>query len=131
MVPAPHTNHRATPHLACDSALHTSACELKYAQSAHVVDLLGKDEDIRRLRFDIHILEDDNDELRELLQQEEDRSDSFEKLVNDNLARAEEAEAQLQDLENDLRARESELQTALAEKEALQCSTEDATAALT
>ena len=83
--------------------LHSSALELKYAHSTHLVDIISKDEDIRRLRFDIHILEDDNDELRGLLLQEEDRSDAFEKLVNENLGRAEEAEAQLQELETDLR----------------------------
>lgn len=126
MVPLPHitpTNYTA--------ALTTAASELKYAQSAHVVDLICKDEDIRRLRIDIHVLEDDNDELRDLLQKEEDRSDAFEKLVNANLARAEEAEAQLQELDLDFRSREQELNALRAEKAALQFSTEDATAALT
>lgn len=118
-------------HLACDQSLTSSALELKYERSAHLVDILSKDEDMRRLRFDLHILEDDNDELRELLQQEEDRSDAFERLVNENLARAEAAEAQLQEVEVDLRGREQELMTLHAEKSALKHSTADATAALT
>lgn len=114
-----------------DQSLHTAALELKYAQSTHVVDLISKDEDLRRLRFETHILQDDNDELRELLQQEEDRSDTFEKLVNENLARAEEAEAQLQDLETDFRNKEQELQALHAEKNALKYSNEDVTTAVT
>ncbi|KAK3670669.1 hypothetical protein LTR78_009504 [Recurvomyces mirabilis] len=126
MVPAP-----TFAHLACDQSLTTSALELKYEKSTHLVNILSKDEDIRRLRFDVHILEDDNDELRELLAQEEDRSDAFERLVNENLARAEDAEAQLQELETDLRQREQELTSLLAEKDALKHSTQDATAALT
>lgn len=126
MVPLP-----SFAHVACEQSLTSSALELKYARSAHLVDIISKDEDIRRLRFDVHILEDDNDELRELLSQEEDRADAFERLVNENLARAEAAEAQLQELENDLRARHQELMGVLAEKQALQHSTEDATAALT
>ena len=118
-------------HTSYQQSLHSAALELKYTHSAHLVNIISKDEDVRRLRFDIHILEDDNDELRELLQQEEDRSDTFEKLVNENLSRAEEAEAQLRDIETDLRGREQELQALYAEKNALQHSSEDATAALT
>lgn len=118
-------------HASHQHALNSSALELKYVHSQHQYDQICNDEDVRRLRFDIHILEDDNDELRELLQQEEDRSDAFEKLVNENLARAEEAEAQLQDIETDIRIRETELQAVLAEKDALSHSSEDATSALT
>ncbi|GAB7365979.1 hypothetical protein MBLNU230_g7306t1 [Neophaeotheca triangularis] len=114
-----------------EHSLSTSAAELKYERSTNQVSLITKDEDIRRLRFDIHTIEDDNDELRDLLAQEEDRSDAFEKLVNENLARAEEAEAQLQAIENGLRGKEQELTTLQAEAVALKHTTADATAALT
>ena len=57
----------------------------------------------------MHKLEDDNEELRELLTQEEDRSESLEKAVNDNLTRAEDAEAHAVDLQTDLQAAEQEL----------------------
>ncbi|KAK3706200.1 hypothetical protein LTR37_012901 [Vermiconidia calcicola] len=126
MVPAP-TMHASYS----QQSLTSSALELKYANSSHLVDIISKDEDMRRLRFDIHILEDDNDELRGMLIQEQDRSDAFEKLVNENLTRAEEAEAQCQQLEVDLRGREQECQALRAEKSALQHSSEDVTAALT
>lgn len=59
----------------------------------------------------MHILEDDNEELRDLLAQEEDRSDSLEKLINQHLARAEDAEAQVHELDLDLQAKDQELST--------------------
>ncbi|EME42575.1 hypothetical protein DOTSEDRAFT_81413 [Dothistroma septosporum NZE10] len=105
--------------------------ELKYAQSTHLVDIIAKDEDMRRLRFDIHILEDDNNELRDLLTQEEDRSNNFEVLVNENLARAEEAEARLQDAETMLRVREQEVGTLQAEAKALKTTVQDSETFLT
>ncbi|KAK1068047.1 hypothetical protein LTR12_005513 [Friedmanniomyces endolithicus] len=126
MVPTP-----TLAHLACHQSLTSSALELKYARSAHSVDIITKDEDVRRIRFDLHILQDDNDELRALLAQEVDRSDAFEGFVKENLARAEDAEAQLQVLEEDTRAREQELLTMRAEMGALKNNTEDVTAALT
>ncbi|KAK5705419.1 hypothetical protein LTR97_002537 [Elasticomyces elasticus] len=127
MVPLPPFSH-----LACEQSLTTSALELKYARSTHLIDIITQEESHRRLRFDIHILEDDNDELRDLLSREEERSDSFERYVNVNLIRAEEAEARLQDMELDLRTREQELTTMRAEKDALQqYNTVDLTAAVT
>lgn len=57
----------------------------------------------------MHKLEDDNEELRELLTQEEDRSESLQKAINDNLTRAEDAEAHAVDLQTDLQAAEQEL----------------------
>lgn len=126
MVPLPPMQASYT-----QQSLNSAALELKYTKNSHLVDIISKDEDIRRLRFDIHVLEDDNDELRDQLMQEQDRSDAFEKLVKENLLRAEDAEAQMQELETDLRQREQELQAVLAEKDALQHSSEDATAALT
>lgn len=94
-----------------EQSLHSAALELKYERSAHLIDILSKDEGIRKIRFDMHILEDDNEELRDLLAQEEDRSDSLEKLISQHLARAEDAEAQVQELDVELRAKEQELST--------------------
>ncbi|KAK6442266.1 hypothetical protein LTR95_001485 [Oleoguttula sp. CCFEE 5521] len=127
MVPQPSTMRAQ----AYENALNSSALELKYAQNTHTVDIISKDEDIRRLRFDVHILEDDCDELRDLLQQEEDRSDAFEKLVNENLARAEDAEAALVEVETDLRAREQDGLRLEAEAQALRDARQDNTAVLT
>jgi len=92
-------------------SLDTAALELKYERSRHLVDIIAKDENIRKLRFEVHVLEDDCDELRDLLAKEEDRSEKLEKIVNGNLVRAEEAEAALQDLEDEVVNREQELST--------------------
>ena len=100
-------------------ALHTAALELKYANNSHMVDILEKVEDLRRSRFTVNCLEDSTDDLREQLQYEEDRADAFERLVNENLVRAEAAEAGLAECETDLRARENEIAALNAEAQAL------------
>lgn len=92
-----------------DQSLHSAALELKYERSSHLVDIISKDETLRKMRFDSHLLEDDNEELRELLTHEEDRADSLEKLVNEHLARAEDAEALVVELQQDLQSAEQEL----------------------
>lgn len=115
------------------TALHTSSlvAELNYAQSTHEVDSICSLEATRKLRFSLLVAENDSDELRELLSQEEIRSDSFEQLVTTNLARAQSAETRLQDVEDQLRAREQEVGTLQAESRALQLSAADSEAFLT
>lgn len=112
-------------------ALHTAALELKYANNSHMVEILEKVEDLRRSRFTVNCLEDSTDDLREQLQYEEDRADTFERLVNENLVRAEAAEAGLAECEADLRARENEIAALNAEAQALRDAREDNTAVLT
>lgn len=112
-------------------ALQTAALELKYANNSHMVDILEKTEDLRRSRFTVNCLEDSTDDLREQLQYEEDRADTFERLVNENLVRAEAAEAGLAECEADLRARENEIAALNAEAQALKDAREDNTAVLT
>jgi len=112
-------------------ALHTAALELKYANNSHMVDILEKVEDLRRSRFTVNCLEDSTDDLREQLQYEEERADTFERLVNENLIRAEAAEAGLAECEADLRTRENEIAALNAEAQALRDAREDNTAVLT
>ena len=132
MVPYASLSKAQVPHIKVyEQSLNSAALELKYEQSTHLVDTIAKDEDIRRMRFEIHVLGDDNDELRELLAHEEDRSDTFEKLVNENLARAEAAEQRLQDNEAELRVREQEFGTLHAETKALQTTAADSETFLT
>jgi hypothetical protein len=114
-----------------EQSMRTSALELRYERSLHLVEVITKQEDIRNLRFDVHILQDDNDELRSLLAQEEERSDMFEKLVNENLGRAELAESRMQELDGLSRQREQEILTLQAEAKALQTNAADSEAFLT
>jgi hypothetical protein len=127
MAPAPPAMHPQQ----YQQALHTAALELKYANNTHMVDILEKVEDLRRSRFTVNCLEDSTDDLREQLQYEEDRADTFERLVNENLVRAEAAEAGLAECEADLRARENEIAALNAEAQALNDAREDNTAVLT
>ena len=108
MAPVSVANMQA---LKYDQSLQSSALELKYERSNHLVDIITKDEGIRKLRFEVHVLEDDCDELRDLLAKEEDRSDKLERIVSANLTRAEEAEAALGAMEDEMAAREQELST--------------------
>ncbi|KAK4983702.1 hypothetical protein LTR50_007062 [Elasticomyces elasticus] len=114
-----------------EQSLNSAALELKYASSAHLFDIIAKDEDIRKVQFEICLLEDENDELRDQVAQEEERSDSFEKLVNANLVRAEEAEAELEIIVNEVRVNEREIAGLRAEIAALQNLTTNSTAYLT
>jgi hypothetical protein len=92
-----------------DQSIHSASLELKYEKSSHLVDIISKDETLRKMRFDMHKLEDDNEEMRDQLTTEEDRADALEKLANDNLRRAEHAESHAIDLQTDLQAVEQEL----------------------
>ncbi|EME81330.1 uncharacterized protein MYCFIDRAFT_81397 [Pseudocercospora fijiensis CIRAD86] len=114
-----------------DLSLNTAAAELKYERSSHLVDIISKDEDIRKLRFELHVQADDIDELRDLLAQEESRSEHFERILNENLTRADDAEARLSDLELQLRSREHEVGALEAEKKALATSAADSETILT
>ncbi|KAL1310811.1 hypothetical protein AAFC00_001050 [Neodothiora populina] len=126
----------STMHTSLDSnydqlSLQSSQLELAYNRSTHLIDILSKDESIRKLRAQSHILEDDSEELRDLLAQEEDRAESLEKLVQDNLARAEDAEARATDLEAELRAMDQEVSMLRAETKALHNITTDSEKLLT
>ncbi|KAF2151184.1 hypothetical protein K461DRAFT_295261 [Myriangium duriaei CBS 260.36] len=114
-----------------DLSLHTSALELKYERSVHLVDIIAKDENVRKLRFDKHVLEDDNTELRELLLTEQERSDKLEAMMNDHLVRAEAAEAAVQSLEAVAQTKEQEISTLQAERNALKNLTTDTSKIMT
>ena len=119
------------PPVACyEQSLHSSALELKYAHSTHLVDMIAKDEDIRRLRVEIRISEDDNDELRDQLEQDQEHAKRLESLVNENLLRAESAEEEIRSLTIDLNTREQGMLKLQAENETLKNTNQDATAEL-
>jgi len=83
--------------------------ELKYQHSNHIVDILSRDEDARKHRFEIHVLEYDNAELRGLLANEQETSEKLSRMVNEHLERAESAEAAVQSTEEALQTKEQEI----------------------
>lgn len=91
---------------------HTTAeLELRYARSCHQVELIAKDEALRKLRVENHVLDDDAIEARDLWAEEQQRADDFEASVTRGLERAEEAENALLELEEILNLRDRELST--------------------
>ncbi|KAG8628972.1 hypothetical protein KVT40_002837 [Elsinoe batatas] len=125
MAPVAYTMHTY------DHSLHTAALELKYERSVHLVDIIAKEEGIRKLRFDNHVLEDDNVELRDLLSAEQERCEKMESMMNEHLSRAEEAEAAVHGLEEELQAREQEISSLRAESKALKNLTTDTSKIMT
>ncbi|KAF2227946.1 hypothetical protein BDZ85DRAFT_315452 [Elsinoe ampelina] len=125
MAPVAYTMHTY------DHSLHTAALELKYERSVHLVDIIAKEEGIRKLRFDNHVLEDDNVELRDLLSAEQERCEKMESMMNEHLLRAEEAEAAVHGLEEELQAKEQEVSSLRAESKALKNLTTDTSKIMT
>lgn len=89
-------------------SLHTAALQLQYERSCQAVNLILKDEEIRKTRFKERIHEDDANEARELLAQEIDRSSDLEVSMKESILRAEEAEEAFADLQDSLRVQQKE-----------------------
>jgi len=79
---------------------------LNLERSKNSVEVVAKDEDIRKLRFQLLLQEDENDELHGQLTEEEARSDGLEQALDEALAQLEQVRT---DKENEMRthARES------------------------
>lgn len=86
-------------------ALQTAALELNYERSSRAVKEVLQDEDIRTLRHQLLLLEDDREALLEQLENEEERADSFELDLNDALAHCDELEAEIGRLNDELRTK--------------------------
>lgn len=84
-------------------ALRTAECELELERSQRIVESVNKDEEIRKLRFQILLLEDENDDLQDQLQEEEQRSDKLETTLDDALAQLRKRDADIQRISNQLR----------------------------
>jgi len=86
-------------------ALQTAALELSYERSSRTVQEILKDEDIRRLKYQLLVLEEDRDELIEQLEREEQRCDNLELDLSDVSARCDELEAENVRLNEELRVK--------------------------
>lgn len=90
-------------------ATQTLTFELNYERSARAVECVSKDEDIRRLRFQLLLLEDENDELNNQLAEEEARVEDLEQSVIDALSQLDRSESNAQRLNNELRLKARDL----------------------
>lgn len=92
--------------------LQTAKFELNYERSSRIVEGVAKDEDIRKLRFKIAVMEDEIEELNEQLAREEERADLVAQDLEDAVVQTGELDATVQQLNNELRLRTRELEAA-------------------
>jgi uncharacterized coiled-coil protein SlyX len=79
-----------------------------------MVEGVAKDEEIRQLKFRIAVMEDEVEDLNEQLAKEEERADLMLQDLEDATARADSLDGEAQDLLNELRVKNRELDTARA-----------------
>jgi len=102
-------SHRILTVLKLQQALQTATIELKLARSIHDVETVSKDEVMRKLRLQILLLEDENQDLHEQLLSEEEHADQLEQDLEDALARSDGLEEEAQRATNELRSKAREL----------------------
>ncbi|TID22373.1 GTPase-activating protein [Venturia nashicola] len=95
--------------------LQTTKFELDFERSSRIVEGVAKDEDIRKLRFKIAVMEDEIEELNEQLAKEEERADLVAQDLEDAVAQTGELDATVQQLSHELRMKTRDLEAAEAE----------------
>ena len=78
-------------------------------RSKNSVEIVAKDEDIRKLRLQLLLLEDEDDELQGQLTEEVARSDGLEQALDEALAQLEQARTDKEALQNEVRTHVREL----------------------
>ncbi|KAI9812631.1 MAG: hypothetical protein M1827_004620 [Pycnora praestabilis] len=112
-------------------SLKSKSLELAYEQNVRQIDAIYEEERLRQLRLRVLLMEDQNNDLHDELAQDDDRIDELERIAEDGRGRLEEANAVLQKVQNDLRARTRELETVKAELQSLSSISTDSTRVLT
>ena len=92
-------------------ALQTANFELNYERSSRAVECVIKDEDIRKLKYQVLLLEDQNEELVEQLDKEEALAHTLEQDLEDALVRCEKLDNEVLRLNEELRVRLRESST--------------------
>lgn len=92
--------------------LQTTKFELNYERSSRIVEGVAKDEDIRKLRFRIAVMEDEIEDLNEQLAREEERADGIAQDLDDAIIQTAELDTTVQQLNNELRLKTRELEAA-------------------
>lgn len=91
-------------------AVATAAAELRYEQASSAMELLAKDEAMRKLRVRNMLLGHELDDMSEKLDEEFERGDTAESDAQNWRANAEEVTERLDRALNDLRSRTRELE---------------------
>ena len=73
------------------------------------IDCISRDEDIRKLRFQLILLEDENEELQDSLAHEEESSDDLSRKLDASNVKYENLNAEFRNSVNELKLRNREL----------------------
>jgi chromosome segregation ATPase len=89
--------------------LRTASLELSLERSKHSVEIVTKDENIRKLRLSECLLQDQVDELHEQLDEEQARSDGLENALDDALLSLDQHKAEAELAQNQIRTQSREV----------------------
>jgi chromosome segregation ATPase len=89
--------------------LRTANLELNLERSKHSVEIVAKDEEIRKLRLSQCLLQDQVDELHEQLEEEQDHSDGLEDALDEALLSLDQHKADAELSSNQIRMQSREV----------------------
>lgn len=90
-------------------ALRNANLELSLERSKHSVEIVAKDEEIRKLRVAQCLLQDENSDLHEQLEEEQGRADELDSALDDALAQLDEQRAEGEAAQNTVRTQAREI----------------------
>ncbi|KAF2877797.1 hypothetical protein BDV95DRAFT_588824 [Massariosphaeria phaeospora] len=106
-------------------SLRTANLELSLEKSKHSVEIVAKDEDLRKLRVSQCLLQDDNGELHDQLEEEQARSDELEDALDEALVQLDQYKAEGEQAQNRMRTQAREVANLKAELKAMENVTSD------
>ncbi|KAF3010708.1 hypothetical protein E8E13_006392 [Curvularia kusanoi] len=106
-------------------SLRSTSLELSLARSKHSIDVVVKDEEIRKLQVSQALLASDNSDLHEQLEEEQARSDELENALDDALLNLDEQKAEGEAAQNQIRTQSREIANLKAELKAMENVTSD------
>ncbi|KAJ4992193.1 rossmann-fold nad (+)-binding protein [Stagonosporopsis vannaccii] len=106
-------------------SLRSANLETSLARSKHSVEVVAKDEEIRKLQVSQCLLEGDNSDLHEQLEEEHARSDELESALDEALLSLDEHKAESEAAQNQIRTQSREIANLKAELKAMENVTSD------
>ncbi|KAH7091261.1 hypothetical protein FB567DRAFT_518300 [Paraphoma chrysanthemicola] len=106
-------------------SLRNATLELNLERSRHSVEVVAKDEEIRKLRVSQCLLQDNNSDLHEQLEEEQARSDELENALDEALTQLDEQQAADEAAQNQIRTQARENANLKAELKAMENVTSD------
>ena len=105
-----HSNNEINPdNVQLNQALHSTSLEVDLERSMRSMECVSRDEDIRKLRFQLLLLEDENEELQDNLAHQEEHSDELTRKLDESNINYENLGVEFRNSANELRLRHREL----------------------